>query len=49
MKNPTITLSADGESLTAEVKPITDPAGVRQVVAKFRAKYGDDEVEKYYS
>ena len=49
LKNPTITLSADGESLTAEVKPITDPARVKQVVAKFRAKYGDDEVEKYYS
>jgi hypothetical protein len=49
LKNPTITLSAEGESLTAEVKPITDPARVKQVVAKFRAKYGDDEVEKYYS
>ena len=49
LKNPTITLSADGESLTAEVKPITDPARVKQVVAKFRAKYGDGEVEKYYS
>jgi hypothetical protein len=49
LKNPTITLSADGESLTAEVKPITDPARVKEVVAKFRAKYGDDDVEKYYS
>ena len=49
LKNPTITLSAEGESLTAKVKPITDPARVKQVVAKFRAKYGDDEVEKYYS
>ena len=49
LKNPIITLSTDGESLTAEVQPITDPARVKQVVAKFRAKYGDDEVEKYYS
>ena len=29
--------------------PITQPAGVREVVEKFRAKYGADEVAKYYS
>ena len=49
LKNPTITLSANDDSFTAEVKPITDPARVKEVVAKFRAKYGDDDVEKYYS
>jgi hypothetical protein len=49
LKNPTITLSADGKAVTAKIEPITDPARVNEVVEKFRAKYGADEVAKYYS
>jgi hypothetical protein len=49
LKNPTITLSAEGATLTLQVKPIIDPARVREVVEKFRAKYGAGEVKKYYS
>ena len=49
LKNPTITLGANGLKATAKATPITDPAEVRQVVDKFRAKYGPANVRKYYS
>jgi deazaflavin-dependent oxidoreductase (nitroreductase family) len=48
-KNPALTLSAAGVKFDARPKPITDPAKVRAVVEKFRAKYGADNVKKYYS
>ena len=49
LKNPTITLADDDLKATAKAKPITDPAKVRDVVEKFRAKYGAGNVKKYYS
>lgn len=49
LKNPTITLAANGVRWTATASPITDAAKVRDIVEKFRAKYGVDEVRKYYS
>ena len=49
LKNPTITLAANGVTWIAQATPITDAAKVRDIVEKFRAKYGADEVKKYYS
>ena len=49
LKTPAITLSVDGVKWSGKATPITDPARVRDVVEKFRAKYGADEVAKYYS
>jgi deazaflavin-dependent oxidoreductase (nitroreductase family) len=49
LKNPTITLAANGVRWTATATPITDAAKVRDIVEQFRAKYGADEVRKYYS
>jgi deazaflavin-dependent oxidoreductase (nitroreductase family) len=49
LKNPTITLAANGVTWTAKATPITDATRVRDIVEKFRAKYGADEVKKYYS
>jgi deazaflavin-dependent oxidoreductase (nitroreductase family) len=48
LQNPTISISVDGAEATATAIPITDPAKVRDVVEKFRAKYGADQVERYY-
>jgi deazaflavin-dependent oxidoreductase (nitroreductase family) len=48
LKEPTIRLAAGGTQIIARAKPITDPAGAGQVVDKFRAKYGDDNVDRYY-
>jgi hypothetical protein len=49
LKTPTIWLSADGSEFSATAKPITDPATVRDVVDKFRAKYGGAEITRYYT
>jgi deazaflavin-dependent oxidoreductase (nitroreductase family) len=49
LKQPTVTLSTEEAAYTAKARPITDPAKVREIVDKFRAKYGAGEVEKYYS
>ena len=48
LKTPRLRLTADGASVTATAKPITDPARVREVVDKFRATYGRDQVAQYY-
>ena len=49
LRNPSMTISAGGTKITANPKPITDPAKVREVVEKFRAKYGATDVQRYYS
>jgi hypothetical protein len=49
LKSPTLRLAADGVATSASARPITDLGRVREVVEKFRAKYGADQVKKYYS
>jgi hypothetical protein len=47
-KTPSIGLAADGAEYRTEAKPIEDPAGVDEVVERFRARYGADQVKAYY-
>ena len=49
LKSPTIRLAADDVAISAAARPITDAQRVRDVVERFRAKYGADDVKKYYS
>jgi hypothetical protein len=49
LEHPTIVVSARGTRLSATAIPITDRARVRDVVEKFRAKHGADDVKKYYT
>jgi hypothetical protein len=49
LRTPTMTISAGGTEITLNVKPITDPHKVSEVVEKFRAKYGAADVQRYYS
>jgi hypothetical protein len=42
-------ISAEGTKMTVTPSPITDPVKVREVVEKFRAKYGAADVQRYYS
>jgi hypothetical protein len=49
LKTPSIRLAANDVAIRAVARPITDPRRVRDVAEKFRAKYGADEVKKYYS
>jgi hypothetical protein len=46
---PSMTLSAKGAQISVNVKPVTDSNKVREVVEKFRAKYGAADVQRYYS
>ena len=48
LKTPAIALAVDGVKWNRQATPITDSARVRDVVEKFRAKYGADEVATYY-
>lgn len=48
-KTPGLRLTADGVSVTATAAPVTDPARVREVIDKFRAKYGGNQIAAYYS
>ena len=49
LKTPTMRLTANGRDLSAEVEPVTDQGKVRDIVEKFKGKYGADQVKKYYS
>jgi hypothetical protein len=46
---PSLRLTADGASVTAPAEPVTDAGRVQDVVQKFRAKYGGDQIAAYYS
>jgi deazaflavin-dependent oxidoreductase (nitroreductase family) len=49
LADPTVRLEIDGEALTAQAQPITDPEKVDAVVEKFRHKYGAGDVRRYYA
>jgi deazaflavin-dependent oxidoreductase (nitroreductase family) len=49
LKTPKMQLNAGGKEWSTAVKPVTDKATVRDIVEKFRDKYGADQVKKYYS
>ena len=49
LKNPTVKISAHGEELGGKAKTITDDDKVKEIVEKFRSKYGNSDVRKYYS
>lgn len=49
VKNPRVGISARGEQAEFRLTTITGAAEVREVVDKFRDKYGAADVKKYYS
>jgi len=49
LKTPTMRINAGGKEWSAEVTPVTDKVKLRDIVEKFRHKYGADQVKKYYS
>jgi deazaflavin-dependent oxidoreductase (nitroreductase family) len=49
LKKPSIRIDARGTEAELKVVPVTDAAKVSSVVEKFRAKYGANDVKKYYS
>jgi len=49
LKNPSIRIEARGTAAEFRAVPVTDQTQVSSVVERFRAKYGADDVKKYYS
>src|SRR6266496_16193 len=49
LKAPNIRIAADATEASLQATPVTDPARVADVVDKFRARYGVEQVERYYS
>ena len=49
LENPSIRINARGAEAEFTAVLITDCAHVSSIVEKFRAKYGADDVAKYYS
>lgn len=49
LKNPQIRVDARGAEAKFRVVPITDAKAVKSVTEKFREKYGEKDVKKYYS
>jgi hypothetical protein len=47
--NPTLKISVNGVETPARGKPITDNKRVDDIVKKFRSKYGEGDVKKYYT
>ena len=45
---PTLKISVNGEEISESGKPITDGNSVDDIVGKFRSKYGEGDVKKYY-
>lgn len=49
LHNPRIRISVGGAEGEFEATPTTDPKIVSHVVEKFKQKYGESDVKKYYS
>lgn len=48
LRTPAIRLAADGVQLSTMAMPVTDPDVVARIAEAFRAKYGRDDVARYY-
>jgi deazaflavin-dependent oxidoreductase (nitroreductase family) len=49
LEKPAIRVDARGAEAEVKIVPVTEAKQVSSVVEKFRAKYGADDVKKYYS
>ena len=47
--NPTLKISVNGAEIPTRGKPITNRNSVDDIVRKFRSKYGNGDVKKYYT
>jgi len=49
LKNPNVKISVQRQELSGKARTITDDNKVKEIVKKFRSKYGNFDVQKYYS
>lgn len=48
-ENPNVKISVHGLELSGQAKSITEEDKVKEIIEKFRSKYGNSDVQKYYS
>lgn len=46
---PSMRLTADRANVTAAATPVIDPERVQEIIERFRAKYGADQISRYYT
>jgi hypothetical protein len=46
--DPTLKISVNGMEITVRGKPITDRNSVDDIVRKFKSKYGEGDVKRYF-
>jgi deazaflavin-dependent oxidoreductase (nitroreductase family) len=49
LNDPTMKISAHGQELSRKAEMINDSNKVKEIVEKFRLKYGNSNVQKYYT
>src|SRR6476619_3488519 len=49
LKNPTVKISVRGQELNGKAKTITNDNKIKEIIEKFRSKYSNSDVQKYYS
>ena len=49
LADPTLKISVNGIEISARGKPITDSNRVDDIVRKFKSKYGEGDVKRYYT
>jgi deazaflavin-dependent oxidoreductase (nitroreductase family) len=49
LKNPNVKISVQRQELNGKARTITDDNKVKKIVEKFRSKYGNSDIQKYYS
>lgn len=49
LEDPTMKISVDGKELSGKAKIITDANKAKEIVDKFKLKYGNLDIKKYYT
>jgi deazaflavin-dependent oxidoreductase (nitroreductase family) len=49
LKNSNVKISAQSQEMSGKAKTITDDKKVKEIVEKFKSKYGNSDIKKYYS
>ena len=49
LEDPTMKISVDGKELSGKAKIITDANKAKEIIDKFKLKYGNSDIKKYYT
>src|ERR687886_163739 len=49
LSDPMLKISVNGIEILARGQPITDSNSVKEIIKKFKSKYGEADIKKYYT